>query len=101
MKQNNQKFISVGDYCEYTIKQSSIIEMKEEFTLLTEEGEIVLDVTISADFEEIPEKYREIFINMLTTKYMNRVTLTSNLFSKYSEPEKRNLFQKIKKLFKK
>jgi hypothetical protein len=100
MKQNNQKHISVGDYCEYELKSSSIVQMKEDFTIITEDGEVKLDVTISADFEEIPEKYRELFINMMTTKYMNRVTISNNLFSKYNPTPKKSWFQKLKEVWK-
>ncbi len=100
MKQNNQKHISVGDYCEYELKSSSIVQMKEDFTIITDEGEVKLDVTISADFEEIPEKYRELFINMMTTKYMNRVTISSNLFSKHNPTLKKSWFQKLKEVWK-
>lgn len=99
MKQSNVKTITVGEFCQYNFKSSSLVEMKEEFSILTDEGEITLDVSITADFEEIPEEYREIFINMMTTKYMNRVVLSDNLFSKYKKSPKRTWFQKFKALW--
>ena len=40
------------------IKASTVVELRENFTLLSLEGPISLDVKIQADFEGIDEKYR-------------------------------------------
>jgi hypothetical protein len=95
MRPSKQKIVQVGDYTQYKVKISSIVEMTEEFTILSDDGEIKLEVTISADFEEIPEKYREIFINMMTTKYMNRASLTTNLYSQYKPIPQKSWTEKI------
>ncbi len=95
MKQSKQKLIQVDDFTQYKVKISSIVEMKEEFIISSDDGEIKLEVTITADFEEIPEKYREIFINMMTTKYMNRASLTNNLYSEYKPTPQKSWTEKL------
>jgi hypothetical protein len=37
---------------------------------------------------------------MMTTKYMNRVTISNNLFSKYNPTPKKSWFQKLKEVWK-
>ena len=68
-----------GDHV--NIKTSTIVRMNEGFTLITEEGPVHLDVQIVADFAEIPPKYHEVFSNMLTSKYLNKVSFSANPFS--------------------
>lgn len=64
------------------IKASTIVRLNENFVVFTEEGPITLEVDIHADFEKIPEKYHEIFLNVLTSKYLNKVSYGQNSFSK-------------------
>jgi hypothetical protein len=63
------------------IKSSSIVKLNEEFTVYSEEGPFTLDVEITADFNNIPERYHEVFLNVLTSKYMNKVSFGDNPFS--------------------
>ena len=72
MKANNKKDIVVGG-SQLSMQSSFIVELKEEFVIYTETQPIVLEANITADMNEIPEEYREIFLNMLTTKYLNKV----------------------------
>ena len=60
------------------IKSSSIVKLNEEFTVYSEEGPFTLDVEITADFNNIPERYHEVFLNVLTSKYMNKVSFGDN-----------------------
>lgn len=64
-----------------SIKTSNIVKLFEVVSLLTEEGPIDLKINISADFNEIPEKYHEVFINILTAKYYGKVSFSDNPFS--------------------
>lgn len=64
-----------------SVKSSTVINLSEYLTLTTEEGTFDLKVDISADFEKIPHKYHEVFLNMLTAKYLNKASFSDNPFS--------------------
>lgn len=63
------------------IKTSTLVKLYEGFTVQTLEGPISLEVEIQADFATIPEKYHEVFLNVLTSKYANQVSFGENPFS--------------------
>lgn len=63
------------------IKSSSIVKLNEDLVVFSEDGPITLDVEIVADLNTVPKKYQEIFLNVLTSKYMNKVSFGDNPFS--------------------
>ena len=75
------------------IKSTSNVKLNEEFIVYTEEGPITLDVEINADFNSIPERYHEIFLNVLTAKYMNKVSFGDNPFSECRPVTKRKWYE--------
>ena len=80
------------------LETSCVVKLKEEFTIYTKDGEITLEVDVMADLIKIPEEYREIFINMLTTKYLNRVTFIDNIFTKHNSYVELTWWQKLKNI---
>lgn len=80
-----------------SVKASKIVQINEYFSLMTTNGVIDLRVDISADFENIPEEYHEVLLNMLTSKYLNKVSFGHNPFSKCSPPQKKKWYQFWKK----
>jgi len=58
----------------YTI--SNIISVKDNAEFID------LNVKIEVDLSEVNEKYHEIFVNMLTSKYLGVVSFGHNPFSK-------------------
>lgn len=84
--------INIGsDY--FNVKSSTIVQMNEEFVVYSEDGPVVLRTIITADFENIPQKYHEIFVNVLTSKYMNKVNFGENPFSECKPLVKRKWWQ--------
>jgi hypothetical protein len=75
------------------VTASTIVKLNEYFTLQTENGTIDLKVDISADFKDIPQEYHEIMINVLTSKYLNKVSFGHNPFSKCNPPKIRKWYQ--------
>jgi hypothetical protein len=73
--------------------------LHETFSLTTEDGVINLDVKINADFQNIPKKYHEVFLNILTSKYLNKVSFSDNPFSECKKNESKKWwgFWKTKK----
>jgi hypothetical protein len=81
------------------IKTTDTVTMNETFSLTTEDGVINLDVKINADFQNIPKKYHEVFLNILTSKYLNKVSFSDNPFSECKKNENKKWwgFWKTKK----
>jgi hypothetical protein len=80
--------------------QPSIVKLNECFVVYTEEGPVELMVDISADFKTIDPKYHEIFFNVISAKYLNKVSYGDNPFSECKPIENRKWYEfwKIKPL---
>ncbi len=76
-----------------SVKTSSVIRLKEYFTLIGQEGPVDLIVNIEADFEGIDPKYHEVLLNMLTSKYLNKVSYGDNPFSQCLPLKKRRWWE--------
>lgn len=86
--------IFLGNGSNLTIQTSKNVELRETLVLLDDNGKTIdLDVKVIANFESIPEKYHEIFINMMTTKYYGKVSFGDNPFSKCLPPTKKRWWQ--------
>ena len=90
---NSNNDFHIGDGSYLNIKTSSVVKLNERFTVYTESGPISLVVSITADFVEIDEKYHEIFLNVLTSKYLNKVSFGENPFSECKPVVKRKWWQ--------
>ena len=75
------------------IQTSKNVELNETLSLMTEEGVCDLEVKIIANFETIPEKYHEVFLNILTAKYYSKVSFGNNPFSQCLPPKKKKWYQ--------
>ena len=76
-----------------SVKTSTVVKLNEYFSLLTLEGPVDFKVDITADFVDIPEQYHEVVLNMLTSKYTNKVSFGHNPFSECNPPVKRKWYQ--------
>lgn len=83
--------IGGGDFLQ--VKSSTIVKLKEYFIVYTEDGPIELSVDISADFKSIDPKYHEIFFNVISAKYMNKVSYGDNPFSECKPSQKRKWYE--------
>lgn len=77
----NKSEITIGYGDQLTVKSSKTVELRELLTLVDKKT-MYLNVTITADLATVPEEYHEIFLNMLTSKYYNKVSFGDNPFSK-------------------
>ena len=85
--------LHLGNGSFMNIKTSQNVKLYEQFIIYNEDGPITLNVEISADFAQIDEKYHEIFFNVLSSKYLNKVTFSDNPFSLCKSIEKRKWYQ--------
>ena len=67
--QENEIFLGAGN--NMTMKASKLVSTYQTLYLTTPtDGTIVLNVKIEADFDTIPQEYQEVFMNMLSVKYL-------------------------------
>jgi hypothetical protein len=86
--------IFLGNGSNLTVQTSTNVELKETLVLTNGEKEpIHLDIKIIADFGTVPEKYHEVFLNMMTSRYYGRVSFGHNPFSQCLPPKKKHWYQ--------
>ena len=76
-----------------SVRASTVVSLNEYFTLTTLDGSIDLKVDIKADFADIPTQYHEVLLNMLTSKYINKVSFGHNPFSSCQPPINKKWWQ--------
>ena len=82
MAKKNENEIYLGGGANINVKKASLVSVHNNLKLITiHDGAISLDVKIEADFDTIPEKYHEVFLNMMSAKYMDAVSFGDNPFS--------------------
>jgi hypothetical protein len=90
----NKNEINLGGGKNMIMSTSKLVTCHETLTLVTTtSGAIQLDVKIQADFDNIPEKYHEVFLNMMSSKYMRSVSFGDNPFSQCLPIPKRRWYQ--------
>ena len=90
-EKNGEYHLGNGDFI--TMKASQIVTLKEQFVVYHDNGPIVLNTDITADFSTIPERYHEIFFNILSAKYLNKANFGDNPFSECRPVVKRKWWQ--------
>ena len=90
--------IYLGGGCNINIRTASIVSVQNSLKLITpEDGVINLDIKIEADFDTIPKKYHEVFLNMVSSKYIDSVSFGNNPFSQCLPPKKKKWYEFWKK----
>lgn len=90
-KKVNELYIG-GEYL--NIQTAQIVETRNILKLKTGDNDYVnLEVKITADFSTIPEKYQEVFLNIMSARYMDSVSFGDNPFSQCLPPPKKKWWQ--------
>ncbi len=91
-KKENELYLGGG--ANINVKAAKVVTLYNNLKLITiGEGAVSLDVKIEADFDSIPEKYHEVFLNMLSAKYLDTVSFGDNPFSMCVPPPKKKWWQ--------
>lgn len=86
--------IYLGGGSNINVKTASIVSVHNNLKLITpDDGAVQLDIKIEADFDTIPEKYHEVFLNMISAKYLDSVSFGDNPFSLCTPAPKRKWYQ--------
>lgn len=75
------------------VSMSKVIKMGEYFEIMTPDGPIDVKAEIKVDLVNVDEKYHEIVFNVLTSKYLNKVSFGHNPFSQCKPPKKKKWYQ--------
>jgi hypothetical protein len=93
MKENKSE-IYLGGGANLVMNTSKLVTCYETLTLVTMgDGSIPLEIKIQADFDTIPDKYHEIFLNMMSAKYLKTTSFGDNPFSQCVPAPKKRWFQ--------
>jgi hypothetical protein len=91
-KQESEIFLGGGK--NLVLTTSRLVTCYETLTLTTlNDGALSLEVKIQADFDNVPEKYHEVFLNMMSAKYLKRTSFSDNPFSKCIPASKKRWYQ--------
>jgi hypothetical protein len=91
-KDPHEIFLGAGKNLE--MRSSRLVKTYQTLYLITEDkGTLSLNVDISADFDTIPEEYQEVFLNMISARYLGRVSFGDNPFSQCLPIPKRKWWQ--------
>jgi len=91
-KKDTELFLGGGTNLQ--IKPASIVTLNQTLTLVTpEDGSYQLNISIQSDFETVPQRYHEVFLNMLSAKYLNVTSFGDNPFSLCKPIPKRKWYQ--------
>jgi hypothetical protein len=91
---NKETEINLGSGNNLEMMSSRLVKTYQTLYLITEDkGTLSLSVEISADFDSIPEEYQEVFLNMMSAKYLGRVSFGDNPFSQCQPTPKRKWWQ--------
>lgn len=91
---DNENHMEIGFGGEWIdIKASTVVQLNETLIVQHNNGPIMLKVNISADFNTIPQEYHEIFLNVLSSKYLGKVNFGDNPFSNCRPVQKRKWYQ--------
>ena len=91
-KKENELYLGGG--ANINVKAAKVVTLHNNLKLITiSDGAVSLDVKIEADFDSIPEKYHEVFLNMLSAKYLDTVSFGDNPFSMCVPPPKKKWWQ--------
>ena len=94
MGKNDKGDIYLGSGNNLNFRTTKLITTHNALRLVTiDAGSINLDIKIEADFDTIPEKYHEVFMNMLAAKYLDTVSFGDNPFSLCQPAPKKKWYQ--------
>jgi hypothetical protein len=89
-----QTEIYLGGGANLIMNTSKLVTCNETLTLIVNgKGGIPLEIKIQADFDTVPEEYHEVFLNMMSAKYLKTTSFSDNPFSRCIPAPKKRWFQ--------
>ena len=83
-----QEEILVGYGSHLNIQTAHLVTLLDTLTVMDGNKTIELNIKIEADFNDVPEKYHEIFFNVMSSRFYGKVSFKNNPFSDCSPSDK-------------
>jgi hypothetical protein len=77
MTEKSELYLGNGQHL--TVKSSYLVEMRDQLKLLRNDDSITLNVKITANFENLPDEYHQIFLQMMSARYGGTINCYSNI----------------------
>lgn len=90
-KKKQEMFLGAGN--NLNVQTNHLVSLHDSLSVIDEYEIIELDVKIEADFSTIPEKYHEVFTNLMTAKYYGKVSFSDNPFSQCLPSKKKKWWE--------
>ena len=80
-RRNKNSEIYLGGGSNLEVKNTKIVSTIQTLSIFTPDGvSHNLDVKIETDFSKVPEEYHEVFFNVFSSRYLNKVSFKDNPF---------------------
>jgi hypothetical protein len=88
----------IGDGNTLVVKSSYVVEMKDELKLLTSDHSSVnLVVKLTANFENVPDEYHQVFVQIMSARYGGSINCYNNITPfEVPKPKKKKWYQIFK-----
>lgn len=93
MKKKQEEEILIGYSSHINVQTAQLVTLLDTLVVMDGNSPIELNIKIEADFNDIPEKYHEIFFNVMSSRYYGKVSFTNNPFSECVSPSKKSWWQ--------
>jgi hypothetical protein len=92
MTEKSELYLGNGQHL--TVKSSYLVEMRDQLKLLRNDDSITLNVKITANFENLPDEYHQIFLQMMSARYGGTINCYSNITPfQIPKPHEKKWFQ--------
>jgi len=92
-KKQPQQELLIGYGTHINVQTAQLVTLLDTLTVMDGNTPIELNIKIEADFNDIPEKYHEIFFNVMSSRFYGKVAFTNNPFSECVPPSKKRWWQ--------
>jgi hypothetical protein len=92
MKKKQQEIL-IGYGTHLNVQTAQLVTLLDTLTVIDGNTALELNIKIEADFNTIPEKYHEIFFNVMSSRYYGKTSFSSNPFSECIPAPKKRWWQ--------
>ena len=92
MKKKQQEIL-IGYGTHLNVQTAQLVTLLDTLTVIDRNIALELNIKIEADFNTIPEKYHEIFFNVMSSRYYGKTSFSNNPFSECVPPPRKRWWQ--------
>jgi len=90
-KKQEEIFVGFGSHL--NVQTAQLVTLQDLLVVMDGNKAVELNIRIEADFNSIPEKYHEIFFNVMSSRYYGKTSFNNNPFSECVPPPKKRWWQ--------